>query len=111
MQYGTFSATLKSAVPGGAVTAVIIADCGDEIDVEIVGGKQKRVVTTSAFLAHTVTILLQYAPHQAQYVFANRKKKSFELLKQTFSFLVGPTISTAKTLSLASMEVFTTSQG
>jgi beta-glucanase (GH16 family) len=40
MQYGTFEATVKSAPVGGAVTAIIlIADGGDEIDFELLGGK------------------------------------------------------------------------
>ena len=42
MQYGNFSASIKSASVGGAVTAVIlIADNGDEIDFELLGGKNK----------------------------------------------------------------------
>lgn len=42
MHYGRLSATLKSAPVGGAITAVILlADGGDEIDVELLGGEQK----------------------------------------------------------------------
>ena len=40
MHYGRVSATVKSANVGGAITAVIlIADGGDEIDIELLGGK------------------------------------------------------------------------
>ncbi|KAI8143068.1 concanavalin A-like lectin/glucanase domain-containing protein [Fennellomyces sp. T-0311] len=39
MHYGRLSATIKSANVGGAITAVIlIADGGDEIDIELLGG-------------------------------------------------------------------------
>lgn len=40
MRYGRVSATVKSASVGGAITAVILlADGGDEIDFELLGGK------------------------------------------------------------------------
>ncbi|KAI7872200.1 concanavalin A-like lectin/glucanase domain-containing protein, partial [Spinellus fusiger] len=40
MQYGSFSASIKAASVGGAVTAIIlIADNGDEIDYEFLGSK------------------------------------------------------------------------
>lgn len=39
MHYGKFSAKVKSSPVGGAITAVIlIADGGDEIDFELIGG-------------------------------------------------------------------------
>lgn len=42
MHYGRLSATLKSAPVGGAITAVILlADGGDEIDIELLGGKEE----------------------------------------------------------------------
>lgn len=44
MQYGKFSATLKSAGEPGAVTAVILmADNGDEIDFELLSGPAKQI--------------------------------------------------------------------
>lgn len=44
MQYGKFTATLKSANVPGAVTAVILmADNGDEIDYEILVGGEKPI--------------------------------------------------------------------
>lgn len=44
MQYGKFSAKLKSANVPGAVTAVIlIADNGDEIDFEILTGGDQTI--------------------------------------------------------------------
>lgn len=44
MQYGKFSATVKSADVPGAVTAVIlIADNGDEIDFEFLAGGEKPI--------------------------------------------------------------------
>ncbi|KAI8974383.1 concanavalin A-like lectin/glucanase domain-containing protein [Pilobolus umbonatus] len=50
MKYGTFSASIKSANVGGAVTAVIlIADNGDEIDFELLGGPGGDVVQTNYF--------------------------------------------------------------
>ncbi|CAO3693057.1 unnamed protein product [Rhizopus stolonifer] len=43
MQYGRFSATLKSAKTGGAITAIIlIADDKDEIDFELLGKGHKE---------------------------------------------------------------------
>lgn len=44
MLYGSFSAVVKSSKIGGAVTAVIlIADDGDEIDFELLGGDSQTV--------------------------------------------------------------------
>lgn len=44
MQYGKFSATVKSAGEPGAVTAVIlIADNGDEIDFELLAGPKDQI--------------------------------------------------------------------
>ncbi|KAI7868936.1 concanavalin A-like lectin/glucanase domain-containing protein [Spinellus fusiger] len=44
MRYGRFSATVKSAPVGGAVTAMILmADGGDEIDYEILGGDPDHI--------------------------------------------------------------------
>jgi beta-glucanase (GH16 family) len=44
MQYGKFTATVKSAKVPGAVTAVIlIADNGDEIDYEILAGGKDTI--------------------------------------------------------------------
>lgn len=44
MQYGKFSATVKSAGVDGAVTAIILlADDGDEIDWEILAGKSNTI--------------------------------------------------------------------
>lgn len=44
MQYGRFSATVKSADVPGAVTAVIlIADDGDEIDFELLAGGSETI--------------------------------------------------------------------
>ncbi|OAD74512.1 glycoside hydrolase family 16 protein [Phycomyces blakesleeanus NRRL 1555(-)] len=46
MKYGRFSATVRSAPVGGAVTAMILmADGGDEIDYEILGGDPNHVQT------------------------------------------------------------------
>ncbi|KAI9025203.1 concanavalin A-like lectin/glucanase domain-containing protein [Phycomyces nitens] len=46
MKYGRFSATVKSAPVGGAVTAMILmADGGDEIDYEILGGDPHHIQT------------------------------------------------------------------
>lgn len=44
MQYGKFSATVKSSSVPGAVTAVIlIADNGDELDYELLAGPEKQI--------------------------------------------------------------------
>ncbi|KAI8388635.1 concanavalin A-like lectin/glucanase domain-containing protein [Radiomyces spectabilis] len=46
MQFGKFSATVKSAPVGGAITAIIlIGDNGDEIDYEMLGGDPNHVQT------------------------------------------------------------------
>lgn len=44
MKYGTVSATMRTAGVGGSVTAfILLADEGDEIDFEILGGEVKKV--------------------------------------------------------------------
>jgi beta-glucanase (GH16 family) len=44
MRYGKVSATIRSAGTGGAVTAfIMMADGGDEIDFEIIGGDSRHV--------------------------------------------------------------------
>jgi beta-glucanase (GH16 family) len=44
MQYGRFTASIKSAKVPGAVTAVIlIADNGDEIDFELLAGGKETI--------------------------------------------------------------------
>lgn len=44
MRYGKLSATLKSTGSGGAVTAfILMADGGDEIDFEFLGGDPNHV--------------------------------------------------------------------
>ncbi|KAL0078090.1 concanavalin A-like lectin/glucanase domain-containing protein [Phycomyces blakesleeanus] len=46
MQYGKFTATIKAAPEGGAVTAIIlIADNGDEIDYELIGADDQHAQT------------------------------------------------------------------
>ncbi|KAI7903420.1 concanavalin A-like lectin/glucanase domain-containing protein [Cokeromyces recurvatus] len=46
MLYGKVSATLRAASTGGSVTAfILIADIGDEIDFEFIGGDNKHVQT------------------------------------------------------------------
>lgn len=55
MQYGKFSATVKSAGVDGAVTAIILlADDGDEIDWEILAGKSNTITSNFFLSGHLV---------------------------------------------------------
>ncbi|KAI8973517.1 concanavalin A-like lectin/glucanase domain-containing protein [Mycotypha africana] len=55
MQYGKFSATVKSSRVPGAVTAVIlIADNGDELDFEFLAGERDQITTNYFYGPHIV---------------------------------------------------------
>ncbi|GAN05260.1 glycoside hydrolase family 16 protein [Mucor ambiguus] len=55
MQYGKFSASVKSAKVPGAVTAVIlIADNGDEIDFELLAGPAQQITSNYFYGPHIV---------------------------------------------------------
>ncbi|KAI8144643.1 concanavalin A-like lectin/glucanase domain-containing protein [Fennellomyces sp. T-0311] len=55
MQYGKFSATIKSSPIGGAITAVIlIADGGDEIDFELIGSERNTAQTNYFWGEHPI---------------------------------------------------------
>ncbi|KAG2199185.1 hypothetical protein INT46_011632 [Mucor plumbeus] len=55
MQYGKFTATVKSAKVPGAVTAVIlIADNGDELDFELLGGPAQQITSNYFYGPHIV---------------------------------------------------------
>ncbi|KAI8091030.1 concanavalin A-like lectin/glucanase domain-containing protein [Gilbertella persicaria] len=64
IRYGRISATMKTASGGGSVTAfILIADDGDEIDFEIVGG-DFRSVQTNYFWGRDIEYTVNGAVHQ-----------------------------------------------
>ncbi|KAI8646148.1 concanavalin A-like lectin/glucanase domain-containing protein [Parasitella parasitica] len=55
MQYGKFSATLKtSKVPGSVTAVILIADNGDEIDFEFLAGPKNQITSNYFYGPHIV---------------------------------------------------------
>ncbi|KAI8394130.1 concanavalin A-like lectin/glucanase domain-containing protein [Radiomyces spectabilis] len=71
MRYGRFSATMRSAPVGGAITAfIVLADDGDEIDFEILGGDPHHLQTNFFYgkrPLYTVNGGLHEVPGEAVY--------------------------------------------
>ncbi|KAI8883419.1 glycoside hydrolase family 16 protein [Backusella circina FSU 941] len=62
--YGKISATIRSASVGGAITAfIMIADEGDEIDFELLGGDTNHAYT-NFFWGHHVEYLINGGKHE-----------------------------------------------